>query len=108
MSFGGRGDGSLSLDTRTIDHTWNDGHMTGLQYAACNGRNGIVDALLTMGVDVNPQPAYDGGGTALQATSEGHLPIVDRLLEKGQHMGTEDRPCRQQQRVAILQLWNGY
>ncbi|KAL8660534.1 MAG: hypothetical protein Q9202_006457 [Teloschistes flavicans] len=50
--------------------------------AAAGGHLAVVERLLQAKADVNAEPAYNTGRTALQAAAEGgHLAVVDRLLQ---------------------------
>jgi ankyrin repeat protein len=57
---------------------------TALQIACRDGSKNIVELLITVGADVNAQPAREFGATALQfAALGGYLGIAHLLLENG-------------------------
>jgi len=59
------------LSAGVVDFKWVDGNMTGLQYAAASGDEGIVKQLLENGANVNVEPPRYKGRTALQGASQG-------------------------------------
>jgi len=91
---------SQLLSAGVVDAKWDDGYMTGLQYAAAMGDESIVEQLLEKGANVNAEPVGKRGRTALQGASEGgHLGVVIRLLKKGANVNAG--PARIKGRTAL-------
>ena len=74
--------GLLLAHGSNVNEVEPDTKTTALHYAALNGHNALVEALLSWGVEVNPQDF--AGGTPLHlACQEGHLLCVLTLLKAG-------------------------
>ena len=66
----------------------------------------VVNRLSEKGANVNAEPAWKKGGTALQgASEEGHLEVVNRLSEKGADVNAE--PAWKKGRTALQEASEG-